>query len=182
MLIRNMAIDNKSMEQLAEWSGGKVLAELVDLAISRTPCEPSSSRHATFAISNIAAAGKRCCGGEVSLMLPACCWQDALQTQQNLSPTTELVQAGSGAGSCLTFRPTAGSVPLTALQPRQSANTQAARHMAAARFCRPGGMAGAELLFCDATCPCGPIQLAPCLRVLQQRSWLQERMPCAMTS
>lgn len=62
MLIRNMAIDNKSMEQLAEWSGGKVLAELVELAISRTPCEPSSSRHATFAISNIAAAGERCRG------------------------------------------------------------------------------------------------------------------------
>ena len=71
VLIRNMAIDNKSMEQLAEWSGGKVLAELVELAISRTPCEPSSSRHATFAISNIAAAGKRCCGGKSGLMLSA---------------------------------------------------------------------------------------------------------------
>ena len=81
MLIRNMAIDNKSMEQLAEWSGGKVLAELVELAISRTPCEPSSCRHATFAISNIAAAGQRCCGGEAGLTLSACCQQDAMQAK-----------------------------------------------------------------------------------------------------
>ena len=79
MLIRNMAIDNKSMEQLAEWSGGKVLSELVELAISRTPCEPSSSRHATFAISNIAAAGEGCCGGDPALRLSACCQQHALQ-------------------------------------------------------------------------------------------------------